>query len=287
MWDKLLDVFLDACKDSLLTLPFLFGVYLLIEYIEHKGSDKMGRALRKMGPFGSVGGAVIGCIPQCGFSAAASNLYSGRLITMGTLVAVYISTSDEAIPVILSQIADSGEIWSLIPKLIVSKVVIAIVTGIIVDTVIKFIIRPKDEEPFKDLCAKCDCDHHGILHSALHHTLHIIIFIFIINLLLGCVMEFAGEQTVEKLMMTDSWIQPLIAALIGFIPNCGASVVLTKLYIGGTVSFGALVAGLSTGAGVGLVVLFRTNKKYKQNFIIMGILYAAAAISGIIIQMFK
>lgn len=287
MWDKLLDVFLDACKDSLLTLPFLFGVYLLIEYIEHKGSDKMGVALRKMGPFGSVGGAVIGCIPQCGFSAAASNLYSGRLITMGTLVAVYISTSDEAIPVILSQIADSGEIWSLIPKLIVSKVVIAIVTGIIVDTVIKFIIRPKDEEPFKDLCAKCDCDHHGILHSALHHTLHIIIFIFIINLLLGCVMEFAGEQTVEKLMMTDSWIQPLIAALIGFIPNCGASVVLTKLYIGGTVSFGALVAGLSTGAGVGLVVLFRTNKKYKQNFIIMGILYAAAAISGIIIQMLR
>ncbi len=285
MWDKLLDVFLDACKDSLLTLPFLFGVYLLIEYLEHKGSDKMGGALRKMGPFGSVGGAVIGCIPQCGFSAAASNLYSGRLITMGTLVAVYISTSDEAIPVILSQIADSGEIWSLIPKLIVSKVVIAIVTGIIVDTVIKFIVRPKDDEPFKDLCAKCDCDHHGILHSALHHTLHIIIFIFIINLLLGCVMEFAGEQTVEKLMMTDSWIQPLIAALIGFIPNCGASVVLTKLYIGGTVSFGALVAGLSTGAGVGLVVLFRTNKKHKQNFIIMGILYAAAAISGIIIQM--
>ncbi|MBQ4248248.1 MAG: arsenic efflux protein, partial [Ruminococcus sp.] len=221
MWDKLLDVFLDACKDSLLTLPFLFGVYLLIEYIEHKGSDKMGRALRKMGPFGSVGGAVIGCIPQCGFSAAASNLYSGRLITMGTLVAVYISTSDEAIPVILSEVADSGRIWSLIPKLMIAKVIIAIVTGIIVDAVIKLFVKPKNEEPFKELCAKCDCDHHGILHSALHHTLHIIIFIFIINLLLGCVMEFAGEQTVEKLMMTDSWIQPLIAALIGFIPNCG------------------------------------------------------------------
>lgn len=281
MWDRLLDVLWDATKDTLITLPFLFGVYLLIEYIEHKSSDKLGKALRKMGPFGSVGGAAIGAIPQCGFSVAASNLYAGRLISMGTLIAVYISTSDEAIPIMIGEPKAAPMLW----KLILIKIGIAMLAGIIVDAAIKLFVRKKEDEPFKELCADCDCEHHGIVHSALHHTVHIIIFIFVINLLLGCVMEFAGEQTVEKLMMTNSWIQPVIAALIGFIPNCAASAVLTKLYIGGVVSFGALIAGLCTGAGVGLMVLFRTNKNLKQNLTIMGILYGTAVASGLIIQM--
>ncbi len=281
MWERLFDVLKDASLDTLITLPFLFGVYLLIEYIEHKSSDKLGKTLRKMGPFGSVGGAAIGAIPQCGFSVAASNLYAGRLISMGTLIAVYISTSDEAIPIILGEPKAVPILW----KLILIKVGIAMVAGILVDVIIRLFCRKKEDEPFKELCADCDCEHHGILHSALHHTIHIIIFIFVINLLLGCVMEFAGEQTVEKMMMTNSWVQPIIAALIGFIPNCAASAVLTKLYIGGVVSFGALIAGLCTGAGVGLMVLFRTNKNLKQNFAIMGILYVIAAASGLIIQM--
>ncbi len=283
MWEKLWDVFLDASLDTLKTLPFLLAVYILIEYIEHKSADKLGRTLRKMGPFGSVGGALLGSIPQCGFSAAASNLYAGRLVTMGTLIAVYISTSDEAIPLMIQEPDFAPMIW----KLILVKIGIAMAAGILTDICIKLFIRKKEEEPFKELCADCDCEHHGILHSALHHTIHIIIFIFVINLLLGCVMEFAGEQTVEKLMMTNSWVQPLIAGVIGFIPNCGASVVLTKLYTEGVVSFGALVAGLSTGAGVGLLILFKTNKNIKQNFIIMGILYGAAVTSGLLIQAFS
>lgn len=282
MWDRIFDVLLDAFKDTLITLPFLFGVYLLIEYIEHKSSDKLGNALRRMGPFGSVGGAVIGAIPQCGFSVAASNLYAGRLISMGTLIAVYISTSDEAIPLMIKEPSFAPQIL----KLIIIKVGIAMAAGILVDIAAKLFGKKKEQEPFKELCADCDCEHHGILHSALHHTLHIIIIILIVNILLGCVMEFAGEQTVEKLMMTNSWAQPVIAAFVGFIPNCAASAVLTKLYISGVVSFGALIAGLCTGAGVGLMVLFRTNKNYKQNFAIMGILYAVAVASGLIIQMF-
>ncbi|MBO5576665.1 MAG: arsenic efflux protein [Ruminococcus sp.] len=283
MWEKLWDVFLDASLDTLKTLPFLLAVYILIEYIEHKSADKLGRTLRKMGPFGSVGGALLGSIPQCGFSAAASNLYAGRLVTMGTLIAVYISTSDEAIPLMIQEPDFAPMIW----KLILVKIGIAMAAGILTDICIKLFIRKKEEEPFKELCADCDCEHHGILRSALHHTIHIIIFIFVINLLLGCVMEFAGEQTVEKLMMTNSWVQPLIAGVIGFIPNCGASVVLTKLYTEGVVSFGALIAGLSTGAGVGLLILFKTNKNIKQNFIIMGILYGAAVTSGLLIQAFS
>lgn len=282
MWDRIFDVLLDAFKDTLITLPFLFGVYLLIEYIEHKSSDKLGNALRRMGPFGSVGGAAIGAIPQCGFSVAASNLYAGRLISMGTLIAVYISTSDEAIPLMIKEPSFAPQIL----KLILIKVGIAMAAGILVDIAAKLFGKKKEQEPFKELCADCDCEHHGILHSALHHTLHIIIIILIVNILLGCVMEFAGEQTVEKLMMTNSWAQPVIAAFVGFIPNCAASAVLTKLYISGVVSFGALIAGLCTGAGVGLMVLFRTNKNYKQNFAIMGILYAVAVASGLIIQMF-
>ena len=282
MWDRIFDVLLDAFKDTLITLPFLFGVYLLIEYIEHKSSDKLGNALRKMGPFGSAGGAVIGAIPQCGFSVAASNLYAGRLISMGTLIAVYISTSDEAIPLIIGEPKAVPMLW----KLILIKVGIAMAAGMVVDLAIKLFGKKQEQEPFKELCADCDCEHHSILHSALHHTLHIIFFILIINILLGGIMEFAGKQTVEKLMMTDSWVQPVIAAFIGFIPNCAASAVLTKLYIGGVVSFGALIAGLCTGAGVGLMVLFRTNKNYKQNFAIMGILYVVAVASGLIIQLF-
>lgn len=282
MWDRIFDVLLDAFKDTLITLPFLFGVYLLIEYIEHKSSDKLGNALRKMEPFGSAGGAVIGAIPQCGFSVAASNLYAGRLISMGTLIAVYISTSDEAIPLIIGEPKAVPMLW----KLILIKVGIAMAAGMVVDLAIKLFGKKQEQEPFKELCADCDCEHHSILHSALHHTLHIIIFILIINLVLGFVMEFAGKQTVEKLMMTDSWVQPVIAAFIGFIPNCAASAVLTKLYIGGVVSFGALIAGLCTGAGVGLMVLFRTNKNYKQNFAIMGVLYVVAVASGLIIQLF-
>ena len=282
MWDRIFDVLLDALKDTLITLPFLFGVYLLIEYIEHKSSDKLGKALRKMGPFGSVGGAAIGAIPQCGFSVAASNLYAGRLISMGTLVAVYISTSDEAIPVMLKTPDRAGMIW----KLILIKIDIAMAAGMIVDICVKLFCKRKEEEPFKELCADCDCEHHGIFHSALHHTVQIVIIILIVNILLGGIMEFAGKQTVEKLMMTNSWVQPLIAAFVGFIPNCAASVVLTELYTDGVVSFGALIAGLCTGAGVGLMVLFKTNKNFKQNFAIMGILYAVAVASGLIIQLF-
>ena len=282
MWEGLFDVLKDAFIDTLITLPFLFGVYLLIEYIEHKSSDKLGKALRKMGPFGSVGGAAIGAIPQCGFSVAASNLYAGRLISMGTLIAVYISTSDEAIPLMIKDPSFAPQIL----KLILIKIGIAVAAGILVDVAIKLFVHKKQDEPFKELCADCDCEHHGIFHSALHHTLHIIIIILIVNIVLGCVMEFAGEQTVVKLMMTDSWAQPVVAALVGFIPNCAASAVLTDLYMSGVVSFGALIAGLCTGAGVGLMVLFKTNKNYKQNFAIMGVLYAVAVASGLIIQLF-
>lgn len=278
MLERLLDVLADAALDSLKILPFLFGVYLLIEYIEHRSEDKLGRTLQKMGPFGAIGGSLLGAVPQCGFSVVASNLYTGRLISMGTLVAVYISTSDEAIPLLISNPKFAGKIW----QLIVIKMITGIAAGIIVDLVLKLSGKKQCEEPFKELCGDCDCEHQGIFKAALHHTLHIIVFIFIINLILGSVMEFIGTETVEKILMTDNVFQPLLAAFVGFIPNCGASVALTQLYIEGIVSFGSLVAGLCTGAGVGLLVLFKTNKSLKENLTIMGILYITAIAAGFV-----
>jgi hypothetical protein len=281
--EAVLDIILDALIDTAKMLPFLFAVYLLIEYLEHKASDKLANSLRRLGPFGPVGGALFGCIPQCGFSVAVSNLYSGRLVSLGTLIAVYIATSDEAVPILLSNPQSVGEVW----KLIAAKAVIAILAGLLVDGVMKFFHRRGNEEnePYHDLCEDCGCEEHGILYSAIKHTAQIFAFLFVVSLILGFAIYLLGEERLDRVLMTDSAFQPFLAALIGLIPNCSASVVLTNLYAAGSLSFGSVVAGLSTGAGLGLVVLFRTNKNLKQNISITALLYAIGAISGLIINL--
>lgn len=279
---EILDTLLDSLIDSVKMLPFLFGVYLLIEYLEHKASDKLEHALRRLGPFGPVGGAALGCIPQCGFSVAASNLYSGRIISLGTLLAVYIATSDEAIPILLAEPERGGDIL----KLIAAKLIIACVAGLFVDALIRFARKKPNEEvePYHDLCEHCGCEHHSIVYSAVKHTVQIFIFIFVISAVCGIAIQLVGEDTLNKFLMTNSIFQPLVAALIGLIPNCAPSVILTQLYVNGSLSFGSVVAGLSTGAGMGLVVLFKTNKNLKQNLGIAALLYAIGAVSGIIIN---
>ncbi|MGN0634473.1 MAG: putative manganese transporter [Oscillospiraceae bacterium] len=283
MIDKILDILKDCAIDTLKVMPFLLLVYLLIEFIEHRHSDKLSGALKKSGVFGAVGGSLLGCIPQCGFSAAASNLYAGRLISVGTLIAVFISTSDEAIPMLLAEPKSAGVLW----KLILIKIVIAAATGIIVDILIKLFSKKQDEQPhFEELCKSCDCEHHGIFKSALIHTVQISLFIFAVNLILGSAIEFLGAENISKIFMENSPLQPFITSLFGFIPNCASSVIVTQLYIEGVISFGSCVAGLCTGAGVGLVVLFRTNRNVKENLLIMAAMYASACISGLIINLF-
>ncbi len=280
--DLIKDVFLDALIDTAKMLPFLFGAYLLIEFLEHKASDKLANSLRKMGPFGPIGGAVIGCVPQCGFSVAVTNLFSGRLVSLGTLIAVYIATSDEAIPILLSggNAADVG-------KLILAKLIIAILAGLLVDTILRFFHRKgnEEEEPFSDLCEGCGCEEHGVVYSAAKHTVQIFLFLFVTSLVLGFAIELLGEDRLGSILMTDSIFQPFLAALIGLIPNCAASVLLTNLYAAGSLSFGSVVAGLSTGAGLGIVVLFKTNKRLKENIAILLLLYATGALSGMIINL--
>ncbi len=281
---EILEILLDGLLDALKMLPFLFGVYLLIEYMEHKNSKGFEGFFKRLGFFGPVGGAALGAIPQCGISVAATNLYSGRVITLGTIIAVYIATSDEAIPIILANPEKIGVLW----KLIVVKIVAAAAAGIAVDLISKAVFKNKKEEkPFDELCEHCGChDHeeetgtHSVLLPALKHTAEIFVFVLIINIVLGFVMEYLGQDFLKSILISDSVFQPLICAVVGFIPNCAASVLLTELYLQEVISFGSCIAGLCTGAGMGLLVLFKTNKHVKQNLAILGILYVVAVITG-------
>lgn len=274
------EIIFETVIDAVKMLPFLLGAYLLIEYIEHRSAGRLEKLLGGSGKFGAVGGAVLGCIPQCGFSAAAANLYAGRIITLGTLIAVFLSTSDEAIPLLLANPDHAGTVL----KLIGIKIVIAIVAGIGID----LLFRPKPEhnhEHIHDLCADCECEEEGIFKSALHHTLHIFVFIVAVSFVLNLVIALLGEDKLAVLLMSNSIFQPAIAAVIGFIPNCASSVVMTQLYLSGTISFGSIVAGLCTNAGVGLAVLFKVNRNTKENFKILGILYIIGVGAGMVIQL--
>lgn len=272
-------IIFETLYDAVKMLPFLFVAYLLIEYIEHHSSEKLEHTLKSSGKWGSVGGAILGIVPQCGFSAAAANLYAGRIITLGTLVAVFISTSDEAIPILLS----NPEQLPMLLKLIGIKVVIAIIAGLIIDMVIK----PKHEhhgDHIHEMCHDCGCEEKGVLRSALTHTFKMFIFIVAISFVLNLAMELIGEDAIAGFLLSDSLIQPFIAGLFGFIPNCISSVVMAQLYMSGAMSFGAVVAGLTTGAGVGIAVLFRVNKNLKENLQIAGILYIIGVGAGVAIQ---
>ena len=276
----MLDVLLDALLDTAKMLPFLFGAYLLIEVLEHKASQKMKRRLMHLGPLGPIGGAVLGVVPQCGFSVTAANFYSGKLITMGTMLAVFLSTRDEAIPILISHPESFQYLW----KMIVIKLITAIVTGIVVDLIYRLVFHKNDDTPdFEEVCDSCDCKHHNVFVSAIRHTISTTIFILVINLILGYAIYWIGEETIGAIMLNDTIFQPFLAALIGFIPNCASSVLLTELFTEGALSFGSTVAGLCAGAGMGLAVLFRTNKHHmKQNFIVLGILYSVAVVTGLL-----
>lgn len=273
----MLDIVLDAVLDSLKSLPFLLGAYLLIELLEHKSSERLTGALSKMGPLGPLGGAALGLVPQCGFSVAAANFYAGRLITPGTLLAIFLATSDEALPIMLSR----PQVMPDLLKLLGVKLIAAAIFGVVVDLICKRVLKLKTDEPFHELCGDCDCEHEGIFRAALHHTVKVFGFLLLINLALGFAIHFVGEDNISRLLLSGSVFQPLLAAIIGFIPNCAASVILTELYLAGSLSFGSAVAGLCTGAGVGLAVLFKTNRHAKENFALVGALYAAAVITGI------
>ncbi len=281
----LLDVILDTLIDSLKMLPFLFLSYIIIEYIEHKASDKIKKSLSKSGKYGSLVGGILGAVPQCGFSVTAANLYSGRLITVGTLIAVFISTSDEMVPVLLSHPESASKI---IPILLI-KIIIAVIAGFLVDLILSRNIKNKNmaddaDEHIHKMCKDCDCEH-GIIKSAIFHTINVFAFIIIVSFILNLLVALIGQENLEKVLLTGTIFQPLIASLIGIIPNCAASVILTELYISKSISFGSIIAGLSSGSGIGLVVLFKENKNVKENLKILAVVYLIGVVVGILFDL--
>lgn len=280
MWETVWEILEHALLDSLQTLPFLFLAYLLIEFLEHHASGKMEKALAGSGKLGVVIGALLGCVPQCGFSAIAANLYAGRIITLGTLMAVFLSTSDEMIIIMLSEPGHVGEMLLLIGI----KVVIAVLAGLVIDFIVKR-NNGSGEENIKKLCSGCGCEH-GIFLSALKHTISIFAIVLAANIVLGGLIHLVGEENLGKFMLSGSFFQPILAAVIGLIPNCAASVLITELYIGGALTLSSAVSGLCAGAGVGLIVLFRANRNLKDCVRIILLLFGISAAAGLLLSLF-
>ncbi|MBP3841497.1 MAG: arsenic efflux protein [Bacilli bacterium] len=278
----MLDIILDTLIDGLKLIPFLFVAFLIIEAIEHKLSKKNKNVISKAGKFGPLAGGVLGALPQCGFSVMATNLYATRIITLGTLISIYLSTSDEMLPIMLSHKTAT----SLIIKVILTKVVIGIIYGFIIDFILRKKVVKKETKKF-DMCNEehCDCSH-GILKSSIKHTLTTTLFILATTLILNTLMEVFGENLLSKILLKNTVFGSFITSLISLIPNCGSSVVVTELYLKNAITYGSMIGGLLTGSGVGLLILFRVNKNIKENINIVTLVYFLGAITGILIDLF-
>jgi len=270
-------------KDTLNLLPFLLIAFLIIELIEHKLTNKTKKIIEKSGKLGPLLGSSLGVIPQCGFSVLATNLYITRIISLGTLIAIYLSTSDEMLPILLSRNAS----FSVILSLLFIKFIIGVISGFIID----FVINKKEHKKIKEDYTICDdehchCDEKNIFISSLMHTLKTYIFIFIVTFILNVVMHEFGNEFIENIFMKNNILAPFISSLIGLIPNCGASVILTELYLSNVISYSSLISGLLTGSGVAILVLFRNNKNMKENLLVLSLIYLIGAFSGVVISIF-
>ena len=279
---EILEILKETSIDTIKIIPFLFITYLIMEYIEHKTSNKVKNVIEKSGKFGPLLGAILGIFPQCGFSVSATNLYSTRVITLGTLLAVYLTTSDEMLPILLTESIS----MSTIIEILGIKLIIGIIAGFTIDIILKMVKKgKKEEQTIEDLCEHehCHCEH-GIFTSALKHTLNIIIFIFIITLVINGIIAIIGEEVIGRFVSQNIILGPIIAGLIGLIPNCASSVILTELFIENVISMPLLISGVAVNAGVGLLVLFKTNKNVKENLKIISLLYVIGVLSGIILE---
>lgn len=273
------DIVTDSFFDTLNLVPFLFIAYLILEFIEHTSQKNMVNIIKKSNKYGPLFGAICGLFPHCGFSAVASSFYSTRVITIGTLFAVFIATSDEMVPIFLSE----GISLEFIFELLSIKFICALVVGFVLDFIFK---KKKQNIKIKEFC---DCSHchcgENILYSAFEHTVKIIFLIFIVSFIFGSLVEGIGEEKISMLLSDHFIFSKFIVTGIGLIPNCAASVILSKLYLNGVISVSSLLSGLLVGAGVGLVILFKMNKDMKENLKILGMLYAIGVILGFILEL--
>ena len=275
----MIEVIKDSILDLLKLLPFLFLAFLILEYIEHKMSKKSEEILTKSKRGGPILGGVLGAFPQCGFSAMATKLFSSRVITLGTLIAVYLSTSDEMLAIMIS----NGANISVILKIIGIKVILGIIIGLLID--LFYQKKTNHKESIHRECQEehCHCEE-GIFISSIRHTFSIAIYLFITILVLNTIIYFVGEDNIREFLLNNKGAY-FISSLIGLVPNCASSVIMTEIYLSGMISFGSLLSGLLTGAGVGLLVLFKTNKNLKENILIIILLYSLGVIFGYLIDL--
>lgn len=279
----MIEVLEHTILDSIKLLPFLFITYMLMELIEHKAGEKTEKIIKKSGKFGPVIGALLGIVPQCGFSAIAANFYAARIITRGTLIAIFLSTSDEMLPILISEGAELG----LILQILTIKVVIGMAIGIIIDIFNKNNNNKNKTEEIHKICEHehCNCEEEGVVKSSIKHTAQIFIYIFIITLIINAIIHFIGEDNIANFIINIPVIGTLIAGLIGVIPNCASSIILTELYLEGIITLGPMIAGLLVNSGVGILILFKVNKNKKENLTILGILYIVGITAGIVLDL--
>lgn len=309
-----------SVSDTLYLIPFLFLTYMAMEWLEHRTAGKTQEAIQYAGAAGPIVGAVLGVVPQCGFSAAAATLYAGRVVTLGTLFAVFLSTSDEMLPIFIAEQVPV----ETIAKILGAKLLIGMIMGFIVDTVLRLARRDKQKLRIHELCeqdrchcnnecatcesnpelvyqhhddcaAGCSHEHHAhehdhdhshgwksILKSALIHTVQVGVFVFLITLVLNYVLEVVGEDALASFLGSNTVLSVLASALVGLIPNCAASVAIAQLYLEGVLGAGAMMAGLLVSAGVGLLVLLRANRPLRQTIAIIALLYATGVAWGLV-----
>lgn len=277
------DIIIDALIDSLKLLPFLFVVYLIMEILEHKSNSHTEKIIKKSGKFGPIIGSALGIFPQCGFSVMASNLYIVRVISLGTLISIYLSTSDEMLPILLS----SNVEVSTILKFLLVKLVIGMLFGLLIDL---FVNRKKQKisNEITKICEHehCHCDE-NIWWSATKHTFTIFIFVLAINLGMDILINLIGEDKISSFLINRSILGPIVSGVIGFIPNCASSVIITELYLNNALTFGSAISGLLCASGLGVLVLFKMNKNYKENILIVFILYTISVLVGIIFNVLQ
>ena len=270
----MLDCFIDGLIDTLKVFPFLLISFYIIEILEHKINSN--KRLESSGKYGPVLGSLLGIIPQCGIASIATNLYVTGIITLGTLISVFLSTSDEMIPILLSEKVSI----KLILIILGIKLVVGLVSGLLID-----LVYPRKIKSHYEICEEehCHCDDHKFI-SAFKHTINISLFILVINVLLNMVFNYGLNDYLSSLLLKDSIFSPIITSLIGLIPNCASSIVITKLYLASSISFGSMIAGLLTNSGIALVVLFKTNRNLKENINIILLTYFIGTVIGIILN---
>lgn len=280
----MIEIILDTLKDGIRLLPFLLITYIIMEYMEHKMSAHTRHVVQKSGRFGPLIGSIAGAFPQCGFSAAAASFYAGRVISRGTLIAIFLSTSDEMLPVLVSQKAPVHVIFSILTM----KVVIGMIAGFLVDIVFSAVKKePQEEMDIHHMCEHdhCHCENEkSLFKSALIHTAQIFFFIILISFALNIVISIVGEDSLSQIILNRPVIGAAISGIVGLIPNCASSVLITQLYLDGAMSLGSMMSGLLVGAGVGLIVLYKTNDSMGENLRLTGILYIIGVVAGIAID---